>query len=655
MRICNIEMKNYRQYKDANISFEKKGKNDIHLLIAKNGSGKSNFLNAITWCLYDKEPHLSEKNTALPIINMERLEEMNFGEKKDISVEIKVKSDNMVWFITRVKTVIKVDDKIEPIIEKQNKLKITEKDKYGNINEIKEDEIKDRIKIMFPEGLREYFFFDNEQLNKYFNNNKAESIKESIYTISQISELNRIEDRLNKVKKLYEKKMGNDNIDLEKQNKKVINLEKDIENNRQSIGVIEGQISESERILKEIDAYLSDSEDIRKLQKLEKEKESLIVAEDEDFENKKKEIQAFAIRYEILIRLYPNLKELKKMLEIETKEYGDNAIAYMSAELVSKVLKTKKCLICNKEIDYDVEERLKDVLKQLNNKNNSISELERLKRVVDSLLKETKEFPEKRNKLAKELDRIDNRREIFYRDLEEIKSKINKFADKSKAANYIEQKEEHNKYLEDNRMKKARLEAERQDLEREKNKEIKERDKLIEKDKVNKKLKVKINRTKEMINIIRSVKEELITEIKEKVRKETFENFNKLIWKKSTYKNVEIDDQYNVNLINKDGFSARGSCSAAETSLLALSFTLALHSISGFDAPLVIDSPVGRISDENRENFTKVLFDVSKNKEIILLFSPSEYSDEVQNIIKDNYSSKRNIIVTNDEREVMVQ
>ena len=90
-----------------------------------------------------------------------------------------------------------------------------------------------------------------------------------------------------------------------------------------------------------------------------------------------------------------------------------------------------------------------------------------------------------------------------------------------------------------------------------------------------------------------------------------------------------------------------GSCSAAERALLALSFTLALHKISGFETPLVIDTPISRVSDKNRENFANVLKQVSLKKQIIFLFTPSEYSDEISLIFENITATKINLCSKN--------
>ena len=67
--IDKIEFKNYRQYGTGTIHFSTPGEYNLSVLIAKNGTGKTTLLNAITWCLYGKEPHLADESRALPIVN----------------------------------------------------------------------------------------------------------------------------------------------------------------------------------------------------------------------------------------------------------------------------------------------------------------------------------------------------------------------------------------------------------------------------------------------------------------------------------------------------------------------------------------------------------------------------------------------------------
>jgi AAA15 family ATPase/GTPase len=82
MRIEKIIAKNYRQFKEIEILLNKKPDNDLHIAIGRNGTGKTNILNAINWCLYGDEPHLSRDSQQLPFLNLKSIEEAGFREPR---------------------------------------------------------------------------------------------------------------------------------------------------------------------------------------------------------------------------------------------------------------------------------------------------------------------------------------------------------------------------------------------------------------------------------------------------------------------------------------------------------------------------------------------------------------------------------------------
>src|SRR4030042_6275536 len=94
VRIERLYINNYRQFRDIELRFTKTPKRDLHRILGKNGAGKTNILNAINWCLYKEEPHLSKDSQQLPILNLQTIEDSQEGEDRDIRVEIGIKTDN---------------------------------------------------------------------------------------------------------------------------------------------------------------------------------------------------------------------------------------------------------------------------------------------------------------------------------------------------------------------------------------------------------------------------------------------------------------------------------------------------------------------------------------------------------------------------------
>ena len=137
----------------------------------------------------------------------------------------------------------------------------------------------------------------------------------------------------------------------------------------------------------------------------------------------------------------------------------------------------------------------------------------------------------------------------------------------------------------------------------------------IEKTDERNELKCKVKIIETISEELEKIKDELVNEMKSEIEKTTWNYFDHMIWKKETFGSIEISDNYDVSVYDKNHNEMTGSLSATEKMALAYAFTLAIHKTSGKNCPLVIDSPLGRVSDDNRENMAKALLDVSRDRE----------------------------------------
>lgn len=149
----------------------------------------------------------------------------------------------------------------------------------------------------------------------------------------------------------------------------------------------------------------------------------------------------------------------------------------------------------------------------------------------------------------------------------------------------------------------------------------------------------------------RVIKDTIMGSMKEELQKATWETFDNMIWKTQTFDRIEIDDNYNISVYDTTNHNMTDSLSATEKTALAYAFILAIHQVSGKNSPLVIDSPLGRVSDVNRERMAEMLLNVSKNKQIVMLFTPDEYSDSVSRMY-NNAASIRDLELSADEKYV---
>jgi len=167
-------------------------------------------------------------------------------------------------------------------------------------------------------------------------------------------------------------------------------------------------------------------------------------------------------------------------------------------------------------------------------------------------------------------------------------------------------------------------------------------------------IKKKIEFCSKAMLILDKSKKIIMDEIKKEVELRTNDLFFGLIWKKDSFDKILIDQEYNLSLMHSSGFECLGTISGGEREILTLAFTLALHHVSGFDPPIIIDRPLAMVSGISRKKIVEALSQISEKKQIVLLFTPNDYSDEISNILERISSSKYELKFKEGEKEIEV-
>jgi len=113
------------------------------------------------------------------------------------------------------------------------------------------------------------------------------------------------------------------------------------------------------------------------------------------------------------------------------------------------------------------------------------------------------------------------------------------------------------------------------------------------------------------------------------MQEKTWEIFKQILLESEEFKKFVIKKDYQCVITNQDDADQLVDLSAGQSLFLALSFVTALREITGYSFPLVIDSPLGKISGTNRYNLAKVLPDYLKEEQLTFLATDTEWISDI--------------------------
>lgn len=652
MRIERLKIQNYRQYHDIDIEFLKGSQNDLQVFIGKNGVGKTNLLNAINWCLYGDEPHLSAESDRQPIVNKRTLLESSNDEIPIVLVEIHTRGERDKPIVFKREKSLTVYSDRKNVHEYQTKFQVIVKDKKNNDVFIEGEEAISLVKRFVPETIREYFFFDGERLENYFKTVTGVKIQQEMMDISQIGLLQSMSERLGKLTKDFSKEAGKSNPDFD-----IIRSQLEAENNRKitlgkELAELETQIDNAKRRLGEIDVELKGIPDVESLEIQRDDIKNQINKKNDLIETKKIERNDLLYKHGISLLLQDPLSYTINAIR-EKRDSGDLPPTD-DKDLLLSTLNNPTCKVCGSELNEKSREYIKNLLQRISLSSQVAHELQNMEPWLYKYLDQNSNYSSAIKKINYELNIIDDELAKLNMRKIDLDQKLESFN-----VDTVRKLQRERVSLENAKDTNLRRQGRSQT-------DIESAKKAVETlqidlnkaeidDEKSKILAYKSKFCNDAIQIVTSTKDQLLDRIRQDIEDETNKKFFELIWKKKTFKCVKIDPNYNVSLISVDDIPMLGSVGKAENELLALAFMLALHNVSGFHSPILIDTPVARVSDEQRENFGKILIEISKEKQIILLFTNDEYSDNIKKIISPMASNQYAIEMAPDEMSTTIE
>ena len=651
MRMSEIRLRNYRQFRDVELALHRAGDSRIHILVGSNGTGKTNLLNALSWCLYDDEPHLTDQLGGLPLLNIATLAEMLEGETECVSVDVSFDSDTEGRFtFTRQHTYRLQDEK--PIFD-TSIFRVSYLDASGNTKFVEGDEAASYVERLVPRGIREYYFFDGERLDSYFKEEAGQRIRHAVFEISQIDILTTVERKLGEMLTEVQREAGRRSPEIEAIRGQLEEAQRSQNELCSRLEICDKQIRLAEQTMREYEEKLRRIPNVESLEDERGKLDSEIGSLGELLKEKQADKGDQLVHYGTILNVQPALQHALRI--IEDKRCAGEIPPAVNRQLLEDSLAKAECAVCGTQLSGLTRDNVQALLEDIELSSDVVNELQRIEAPIRMLLQEAERLGEMTRRSTRDVEDLRGRLAKASGRRDEIDRELSGF-DLEHVRQWAKSRREFEKDAKSKTETKGRLrlmleEAERkcEKLQAEMRKALKEEAKVEE-------LQRQAMLCSEAQNVAETAREQIANDVRCQIERRTNKVFMDLIWKRDTYERVEIDEGYNITPYHTAGYDALGSASAAERELLALSFTLALHEVSGFDAPLVIDTPVARVSDKHKENFAKVLKEVStKGKQTLLLFTPDEYTSDISQWLESVAASKHEFRLQVGETETKLE
>lgn len=379
MIIKNITIENFQSYYESQtMEFS----NGLNLIIGNGGKGKSKLFNAfywvlfgkiyitgIGWCTTDNLPQSAKfAMQRYEFINKRALFNAQINDKITASVQIEIEDDKGIdYVIERSVSALRLNeekwDSNDAWQVGTNILKVSFDSTTGTkvLNDLLAE---DKINELFPDGIRNYIWFQGESLESLINFRNKETLKAAVKHISYFPYYEKLSEIISKSKLKITGIESRKLKEVNKHNSSVKELLSTIDTLNYKIAREEENKKQFEAYIETIKIALADGE--TKISGLAS--YSMLVKKYKDCENEINKLLSETTRIDefqreklpslwILRGIEPMIQQCKEIIEkhkeeeytVPEKKYLDNP----SRSKLEEILKDKKCFVCGTEFSED--------------------------------------------------------------------------------------------------------------------------------------------------------------------------------------------------------------------------------------------------------------------------------------------------------------
>ncbi len=623
MRLVSLHLRNFRQYYgEQSLRFAQEPNRNVTIINGANGAGKTGLFSALIWVLYG--------STALSnigeLINKRALTEAKVGERVVASVELTFVDSGQKHLAVRTlsRQRLSAEDWTEPKEDfSVSRIKPSgEAVHLGNPT--------GAIEAILPSPVRSYFFFDGEKIDQFAQVGHEEEVERAVRDVLKLEVLERAKRHLDSVAREYQKELAKvttgrlQGLVEEEQAKR-----NELDGVQAELQSKNDELRRARRHLADIDQRLADVREAKRLIDRRTSLEAKFNELDEKYNQVLGEINDL-VTTGYLFLAGPVLQQAISILD-EKRSRGEIPSG-IREQFILDLLSELRC-ICGRPIEEGGAEyqRLESLLQ-----NSVPSDLENI--VLDTaaqskaMLQMLPSLPTKLAQLLKDRSKLEQQMEEVHNNLDEVSrqlktSEVEEISDlEHKRSNYLETIASLSHHI-------GRLEGREEELLA----ILKDYADKIAKEQTKEdrsaKLQLRATLARRAADAVSATLDVFAEQVRVSIQTKAKEIFQKLIWKDSQFQEIRVGPDYKLDVIDRWGMPARPELSAGERQVLSLAFITGMAKEAGEEAPLVMDTPFGRLSRAHRESITRNLPELAP--QVVLFVQDEELRDKARENLAD--------------------
>lgn len=622
MKLDHIVLQNFRQYfGEQKLIFSQDPQKNVTVIHGVNGAGKTSLFLAINWCLYGEVILKEGVANLAELVSKEAVSEAQIGDEIQTSIHLVFTHDGERYSVSRSLASVKQLNNFISITNHGNFTMM--RIRWGSNRTEMIDNPIGTMNVILPSNVRTYFLFDGEKIDNFAKPEAKDDVRYAIYNVLKLEILERTRKHLEDVANEYRRESKRFSTSSLLELKEKVNqryLEKTQKSNRQN--EIDREVKLAQEHIDSINQTLMSVPNSRVLQQQRSQVERELAQGQGDKDDLEREIREIVMDSGMLIAL----AAIEKTLTIlDEKRKRGEIPSNIRQQLIQDLIEHEQC-ICGRPIHTGSQEyhrllAMKNSALPTSFEDDVINTTTALRPLTDKSSQQKVRLDKALNRHAELRERI----KVLHGYLSDLTLQL-----KDIPLENISKLESKRQEYQDSIIKlsteKGQIETRLDVL----NKELSQLEKQIDEAEKNedkaRNLTVRAKLSQRTADATRDVYQRFADAMRQQIEQRTSEIFKNLISKTGHFQSVKLGEDYRLEVF--DRYGSPSVLSAGERQVLSLSFITAMARISEEEAPLVMDTPFGRLDETHRDSVTEHLPELSD--QLVLFVTDTELVGRAQ-------------------------